>query len=289
MCWGIADTVKKISIILLLFIYPVLVQAKITNTNLPNKLAATAEFVQGAQDKPAVFLLHGFLQTHNSATLSRLFNHINGEGYTVLAPTLSLGINKRRQSLSCEAIHTHQMKSDIEEIDFWINWLTRKKYNDIILVGHSYGSLQVLIYMSEKSRKAVKKIVATSLVDFDHMLNINESAIQIRQAKMKLRNNDRSLSTYKISYCNKYVSPAKSYLSYAEWSKSDILKLIGSINVPLGIILGSKDKRIDVSWSKKLKKTSAQVILIEGANHFFDDEYEFDLMDEITELLSSYK
>lgn len=286
--WKSVRSRKCVITFMLLFLVSTFVQAKLVDARLPNKIITTAEFITGNSEKSAIFLLHGFLQTHHSSTLSRLLNHVSSEGYTVLAPTLSLGVSHRKQSLSCDAIHTHNMNGDIDEIKFWIAWLTNKGYKEIIVIGHSYGSLQLMVYMSKYSNKAIKKIIVTSLVDFDHLLRASDSEEQLNLAKKMLLNNDHSLSKYRISYCNKYISPPSSYLSYAEWSKLDILNLAKSLDVPLDIIIGSNDKRVNEQWPNMLKSTGAQVVLVDGANHFFDAEFEFDLLDIVSNLLDSY-
>jgi dienelactone hydrolase len=59
--------------------------AETVTLTLANKLMATAEFHEGEPDKPAVILLHGFLQTHQFPTIKRLADSLADEGYTVLA------------------------------------------------------------------------------------------------------------------------------------------------------------------------------------------------------------
>ncbi len=116
---------------------------------LQNGVIATADFRAGKPSRPAILLLHGFLQTRNALPISPLANTLADDGYTVLVPTLTLGINQRAQSLDCEAPHIHTKEGDVAEIGYWTDWLARKGYKSIVLIGHSSGSLEILQYVSQ--------------------------------------------------------------------------------------------------------------------------------------------
>ncbi len=73
-------------------------------------LTAAAAYWQGEADMPPVLIAHGFLQTREFPTVSRLAESLADFGYSVLKPSLSLGIDRRTKSLACEAIHTHSMQ-----------------------------------------------------------------------------------------------------------------------------------------------------------------------------------
>ena len=45
--------------------------------------------------------------------------------------------------------------------------------------------------------------------------------------------------------------------------------------------MGSRDDRLGPDWIDNLKKTKAKVLVIEGANHFMDGDFEFDLLDNV--------
>ena len=101
------------------------------------------------RDKPAVLLLHGFLQTRDFPTVATLARGLRDAGYPVLSPTLSLNIPNRSQSLACEAIHRHSLDDDIGEIARWVDWLKSHGHRSIVLIGHSFGSLQLLAYLCQ--------------------------------------------------------------------------------------------------------------------------------------------
>lgn len=256
---------------------------------LPSGHVATAEYRQGQPEKPAVLVLHGFLSTRNFLTVSNLTNALADSGYSVLAPNLSLGVNKRDVSLACEAIHTHALSDDIAEINEWVRWLVRRGHTKVAFVGHSFGSLHGLFYVSEYKNPAVKKLIATSLVDMDSEIGEAVSRTQIKKAQEQVARNDHSLATYHVSYCKKYVAPPKAFLSYGSWSRQRILKAISKAPVPIEVILGDNDSRMGDGWPDLLRKNGVKLHMITGANHFFNNEQEFDLLDSVLTSLQSVR
>lgn len=252
--------------------------AETVKLTLPNKLVATAEFRQGAPGKPAVFLLHGFLQTHSSPTIHRLTDSLAGEGYTVLAPTLSLGVPHRKQSLACEAINTHTLAAGVEEIHAWLEWL---KVNNmkIILAGHSLGNAYNLAYLSSHANPHVRKLIGVSIVE--GRLKMGETARRhlLQELRQQARGDPRGILENQFSYCQKFRSSHASILSYLEWGPDKVLTEIDKGNIPITMIMGGKDDLLGPDWLNRLKKTRAKVLIIEGAGHFMEGPHEFDLLD----------
>ncbi|NNF97676.1 MAG: alpha/beta hydrolase, partial [Halobacteria archaeon] len=156
----------------------------------------------------------------------------------------------------------------------------------IVLIGHSSGSLELLAYLNKNPAPAVKKLIATSLVYAD---GFNPTALveqQIAEAQQKHRQGDRSLQSYTLSYCRgNFIAPAYVYLSYTAWTQERVLAALKQSPVPVSIIMGGKDERFQESWVQELQQTGAEVIIINGASHFFDSHHEFDLHDAILSLL----
>ena len=253
--------------------------ARVVEAKLSAGTIATAEYKVGKPNLPALLLLHGFLQTREYPTLARLADALGGMGFTTLSPTLSLGISKRAKSLPCEAIHRHNMGNDIGELGLWIDWLANHGHQDIVLIGHSYGSLQILIYTTRHPNPAVRKIILLSLVDADQDINIQKTRTSPQEIKLKIAQNDQSLAPYQLSYCQRYLSSARDYLSYAEWSRGRILNDLTRIKRPISVIMGEKDDRMGADWPNKMNLKGIDVTLVKGANHFFEAEYEFELVD----------
>ena len=272
---------NNLYLILLLCFISLQCHASSVKLKMQNDLIANAAYVKGASDKPAVFFLHGFLQTHDFSTIRRLFESLSAEGYTVFSPTLTLGIPDRKQSLACEALHDHTMESDQEEIDTWVKWLKKKGHKNIVLMGHSQGSTALLSYVAKNNSQKISKLIAVSILE----VNVSRSKIENtrfnKELKNKLVTSPRKPFVSKLSYCVKFLGTPRSFKSFQTWSASKVLKEIKRIKLPVSIIMGGSDNRIRKNWIKDLKGTGRSVTVIDGANHFMDGFNEFDLLEVV--------
>jgi pimeloyl-ACP methyl ester carboxylesterase len=250
-----------------------------------NGLLATAQLMQGDANKKAVILLHSFLQTRDFFTVRRLAEALHDTGHTVLLPNLTLGIDRRLQSLACEAIHTHSMEQDTVEIDFWTNWLHQQSGQKVTLIGHSVGSLELLAYLSKESDPPVNSTILISLIPFAQGSITKENETQRQQALQQLAHGQNSISTYGLAYCNSYTTTPENYLSYMAWNGNKTLENLSKLKINSTIVLGGEDQRLEHDWRFALKQAGAEVVEIPGANHFFDHEHEFDLLDNVLERL----
>lgn len=90
-------------------------------------LTAYGEYRNGDPGSRPCCYFMVFLQMHEFPTIHSLTEGLAGAGYSVLAPTLSLGLSHRKQSMACEAIHSHKMQDGSQEIAAWIAWLKARK------------------------------------------------------------------------------------------------------------------------------------------------------------------
>lgn len=253
---------------------------------LGNGSSAVADYRQGAADKPAILVMHGFLTTNGFSTVQVVVNELADAGYTVLAPTLTLGINNRNTSLPCDAIHTHTMDGDLAEIDFWTRWLAAKGARKIILIGHSSGGLQQVIYVAIHPHPAVSRVIAISLINFQQYTAPDIIARERKGAEQLLHQQPPPLRTYQMVYCSKYNATPAAYLSYIRWSREAVLTTLKQRKVPIYAIMGGSDDRFSSEWFEKLRSTGIGVKVIPQANHFFNGPQEFDLLDELKRQLN---
>lgn len=259
---------------------------ELVELRMPSGVVATARYQRGSEPR-AVLLLHGLLQTSGYLTVSNLITGLTEQGYTVLAPTLSLGVDQRRASLECGAIHDHSLAEDVAEIQTWVAWLESRGHNDIALLGHSFGSLQLVAYAAGQIPDSVSQLIATSLVDQEHQIGDEEYLQQLQQARQLVAQGDRQLHDYRLSYCKRYVAPAGAFLSYAEWTREHLLSTLADLKLRPRLILGSADARMHPDWPSRLRSEGVEVVSIDGAGHFFDSQFEFDLLDEVVAMLQS--
>ncbi|MBU1690290.1 MAG: alpha/beta hydrolase [Gammaproteobacteria bacterium] len=260
--------------------------AETVEAKLSTGIIATADFRTGRSAHPAILLLHGFLQTRHAPPMSSLANTLADRGYTVLTPTLTLDINRRAKSLACEAAHPHNLESDVGEIGFWIDWLTGKGFRDIVLIGHSSGSLQILEYLVKTPSPTVRKAILTSLIPIISDRNERQQTLDLLRKKPQAA--EQGLGRYTLAYCRKnYAAPPRAYLSYATVDNDQILANLGRTRVPVEVIVGATDTTMDGGWPEKMRSRGVPVTIIEKTGHFFDGEQEFDLTDKVEASLKS--
>lgn len=257
---------------------------KIKNTS-NNIMSAT--YLPSNNNENPILLLHGFLQTNEFSTISRLASTLNELEYSILNPTLSLGINNRMQSLSCEAIHTHSLDTDAEELKQWIDWLYEKTGKKVTLIGHSAGGPVILNYINKNNTTRINHIILISLSYYASGPAANETKEHAKQALNLINKKQDQLGTYALNYCKTYPTYASNFLSYYNWNTEKINQVIEKFSNKISIIIGTKDKRIDSNWRHQLQMKYNNVTSIKDANHFFDKTHEFDLNDAIENILTN--
>ena len=246
-----------------------------------------ADYLPGSSDSNPVLILHGFLQTKDFSTVNMLATALNDSDYTVLSPTLSLGINNRKQSLSCEAIHTHSLDSDVDELKQWIEWLHRKTGKKVTLIGHSSAAQVLLKYYESNKVEFIGHTILISVPYFVSSPDAKENKNNFKKAQAAVKENSDLLDTYSLGYCETYPTYARNFLSYYNWGRDKTSNIIAKYSEQIFIILGTNDKRIDEAWRQQLQNINSSTYLIEGANHFFDQTHKFDLIDTVEMLITN--
>jgi pimeloyl-ACP methyl ester carboxylesterase len=248
---------------------------------------ATADYWPGAVDKPAVLILHGFLQTRDFPTVRRLAEALADEGYSVLTPTLTLGVGRRLQSLACEAIHTHSMGDDVAELLAWTRWLNERAGREPVLIGHSAGGVQLAALLDAHRELPVTRAVLISLTYFTDVEGVASLAELRARADADLAvGGDAALHDYALNYCRRYVTTPAALLSYLAWDDQRLKQALLATSVPVTVIYGDHDKRIDMEWLDVLGEGGIEMRPVAGADHFFDLAHEFDLLDEVVAVTS---
>jgi dienelactone hydrolase len=262
-------------------------KAEEVGISLPSGIVAQARLQRGTPDRPAVLILHGFLQTHEFPTVRRLGDALAEDGYTVLTPNLSLDIDGRSQSLACEAIHTHTMEGETAELWAWIDWLGGQTQAPILVIGHSIGGVQVLAQTATRPHPRTRGIILISLAYFGPGPVNLESAADLARAEADLAQGRTDPQVYALSFCQRYPTLPAAYLSYVHWGAERSQEAIaGLAGTPLALVLGTGDSRLDWDWVARLEATGTRIRRVEGANHFFDQAHEFDLWDAVGDSLS---
>jgi pimeloyl-ACP methyl ester carboxylesterase len=272
---------------LLTMVFPAAAHAELVQQLMRPGIPASAEYLVGERSKPAVLVLHGFLQTRGFYTVATLARGLRDAGYTVLSPTLSLNIPDRKQSLACEAVHKHSLDDDVAEIGRWVGWLKSRGHPSIVLLGHSFGSMQLLAYLSARPDAAVKAYIGASLIEAQ--IGTTDRSTLIAQLEKRVLNKQRALVRQPLSFCNRYISTPEGLLSYVRWDQARVLAALKQAPVGVQLIMGDSDEMMGRGWLKALQHVQTPMVVVKEANHFMSGEHEFDLLDNALKFLEAYK
>jgi len=255
---------------------------------LDSGLKALADFRPGEREKPAVLVLHGFLQTRHFSTVRLIVDELAENGYSVLAPTLSLGIDLRRTSLACDAIQNHSVEQANAEIHTWLEWLKRGGHHRVILIGHSTGSNHLLSYLHAGSDTASIAFIATSISSIESMQPPQESRRLRAEAQAALSSGGSPLLRSSLGFChNNYTAPARDFLSYLRWDEEHTLQQLLTSPVPTTVVLGEADQWVRPDWADSLEREGIPLRRIPEANHYFSGITEFDFLAVILSLVET--
>lgn len=75
-------------------------------------------------------------------------------------------------------------------------------------------------------------------------------------------------------------------LSYLSWDGERLHNALVTANAAVTVVYGDRDERIDRDWLDMLQDGGVEIRPVAGADHFFDLEHEFDLLDEVVAVIS---
>ncbi len=159
-------TVLRVLFAALLMLCALPLRAQTVHLMLPSGLEGRAAYHAGRPGQGAV-LLHGFLQTGDFSTLRQLYDGLAEAGYTVLAPTITLGVPDRKENLDCGSLHLNQIDDEAAEVQAWFQWLTRRGAGPVYALGHSYGARLMIIWASAHPDDRVRGLLGVSLIGAD--------------------------------------------------------------------------------------------------------------------------
>ena len=151
----------------------------------------------------------------------------------------------------------------------------KKKYKNIIIIGHSEGAL-IGILAAQKT--PVSKLISLSGAGSNSATLIEEqikkNAPQLKEEAQKVLNLLKkgeqvdNISPYLAPVFRKSVQP---YL--ISWFKYDPTKEITKIKIPVFIIQGTNDLQVERKEAQLLKEAQpkAQLLFVEGMNHILKE------------------
>ena len=122
------------------------------NANL--EMAESKSFEDGV-----VLILHGYRAHNNMEIIRSAQQALLDNDRSSLAINLSLSIDNRHGFYGCELPQRHIQDDAIDEVGSWIAWLRERGAKRVILIGHSRGANQLMVYAAEKIDPEVSHMV----------------------------------------------------------------------------------------------------------------------------------
>jgi len=246
-----------------------------------------------------VLITHGTLAHNGMEIVHTLQELLQERGLGSLAITLSLGVDGRRGMYDCTIPHRHRHTDAVDEIAAWVEWLKGQGAKGIALLGHSRGGNQTAWFAAEHPDPAVSAmvLVAPALADpsslqasYKKAFGKEPGPVLDRAREMVAGGQGKALiQPADILYCPDSAASAEALLSYHAFDpRLNTPKLVEGVKVPTLVIAASADEQVpgvDQAFEPLAARGQAQVVVIDGADHFFRDLYAEEAADAIEKFL----
>ncbi len=248
---------------------------------------------------PVVLLLHGTLAHGRMEIIAAQQALLAERGISSLAPTLSLGLDKRKGMYDCAVPHNHKHTDAMVEMDLWLDWMEAEGAKDITVVGHSRGGNQVAWWGAERDRASVSRVILVAPGTWsaegtargfkkNHKADLKTMLIAAR-AMVAAGRGDDMMKGVGLLYCPGADVTAATFVNYYQSEpRRHTPHLIPDIKKPALLVVGSEDTispNIAAAAEPLADGKKLTFVLVEGAGHFFRDLYGEDLADAIAEFI----
>lgn len=150
----------------------------------------------------------------------------------------------------------------------------QKKYNKIIIAGHSEGSLIGMIAAKDKADGFISLAGAGRTIDAVLVEQITKQAPFLKEETQKNLDILKSRKTFELKnpmLASIFRESIQPYM--ISWIKYNPQIEIAKLQIPILIINGTKDIQVSVQEAELLKKAKpeAELVLIENMNHVFKE------------------
>lgn len=280
-----------------------LAQAEDVTLESPQGLTLTANLVLAdGQDvsERIVLLTHGTLAHGKMEIMATLQEVLKERGISSLAPTLSLGLSKRTGMYDCQVTHTHKHTDALEEIGLWLDWLKAQGATDVVLAGHSRGGNQTAWFAARNPDPVVSKVVLIAPATWDAEAAARgfekthgrplADVLAEATALINAGQGDQVMKGVGLLYCPGADVTAASFEDYYRADdRRHTPNLMPMIGKPTLVVAGSEDTVVAdlIDAVRPLADAgTVQMVVVDGADHFFRDLYAEDVADAIEAFLN---
>jgi pimeloyl-ACP methyl ester carboxylesterase len=248
---------------------------------------------------PVVLLTHGTLAHGGMEMIKGLQSMLTERGFSSLAINLSLGLDDRRGMYDCATPHRHRHTDAVDEIGAWLDWLKGQGVEKVAILGHSRGGNQVARFAAGREDPAMALVILVApqtwtaegdAAAYEQRYGVALQPVLDRAQELKAGDEGSSLlDGVDFLYCDEASVSADAFLSYyAPEEDKDTPHVIPRIGTPVLVFAGTEDSAVKglIEKTEPLADgDQVQLVVIDGADHFFRDLYSEDVADAIAEAL----
>ena len=248
-------------------------------------LNANLELAEG-QDLAAgvVLILHGMTAHNQMEIIEASQASLLENGYSSLAINLSLDIDNRKGFFDCSWTHTHEADDAVDELAVWVQWLRQKGVKKIVLLGHSRGANQTMIYAVERDEPEITHVVLlapnTTLngkrqYEARFGSNFDDNLARVK-SMVESGRGDELIEKFDFFFCPKTTISANSFYSYYRYDDRFLAfdRYLPRMPRPTLVIVGTDDDlqpNIPEHVAPYVDGERIRLEEIEDAGHFFRD------------------
>lgn len=246
-----------------------------------------------------VLITHGTLAHGRMEITQALQEMLKDRGLSSLSITLSYGLDDRSGMYDCAVPHTHRHADAVAEIEAWVGWAKAQGARSVTVLGHSRGGNQTAWYAAEQRDPVVGKVVllapmaqdAAGLASsYQKSFQKDVGPIVDRARALVAQGSKEPMRPVDILYCADTAATPESFLSYHAYDPHfDTPDLAGKIGVPVLVIVGGADDTLpglDQAFAPRLSPGKVEMIVIDGADHFFRDLYAEEAADAVVSFVN---
>jgi pimeloyl-ACP methyl ester carboxylesterase len=258
---------------------PVQIKPSLTRLNANLELPAGKTSADGV-----IVLVHGTLSWYGQETIAALQKNLKAHGLGSLAITLSLGVDDRQRTRSCDVTHDYALAGAQREVGLWLEWLKGQKASHVDLLGFSRGGAQVAAMAPELPGVRRVILLAPAFATSVEQADIYQRAFghPLQPEITEARKNPLATRTVDFLTCKQAPVLNATFLDgYAELPP----RLAARIGKRALVIVAGKDEVVP-DLAKKLP-SDVKPVVIDGASHFFLDLYGEEAADVIAKFVSA--
>jgi pimeloyl-ACP methyl ester carboxylesterase len=249
---------------------------------------------------PVVLMTHGTLAHRGMEIMAGLQSMFADRGISSLAINLALGLDDRPAGMyDCATPHTHRHTDAVAEIGAWLGWLKAQGAEKVALLGHSRGGNQTARFAATTTDPVVTAVILIApqtwsaeyaAADYEKRYGKPLAPVLAKaQALVESGKGDTPMDPVDFIYCEQTSATAAAFVSYyATDPDMDTPTVIPGIKVPVLVVAGSEDTAVK-GLPEKIEPLAdgerVQLLVVDGADHFFRDLYSEDIADAVAELL----